>query len=147
MRSTLLALALLCAISVPAAAHADTFDYTFSAVFGSSSFTYDSPVLITTATTIIPLTCTSAGLSCVNVDIDPPDRSITFNLVGGGFEAFGGGPASFFAVGDNVIAGFATLDIVDVPTVSAVPEPSGLVLLGTSFLGLAEVVRRKLAAR
>lgn len=55
------------------AARADTFSYGFSyAPFNDAfTYTYTSPVLITTDTTFTPTTCTIRGSACTSVDFQP----------------------------------------------------------------------------
>jgi hypothetical protein len=132
------------------AAHADTYDYTFhDSDAGTTYFTYDSPVLITTDTRVTPLTCevdSNILGACTTVEINPTGGEVLISTARYGvvLDNFGL-PQSFFQVGDHSSGG-STLDIVDVPSASSsvTPEPSGLVLLGTGALGLAGSLRRRL---
>ena len=139
-------------------AHADTFDYIFvdSAPGFQTSFTYDSPTLITTNTSFTPDTCSfiSKNLPCNKVIVDFSDATLfvlDIDSMGNqeGSLSVGSSPAFialFTTVGDHVV-GNEEVDVIDVPAVTSAttPEPYSLVLFGTGFLGIAGVARRKFA--
>jgi len=127
------------------AAHADTFSYDFDdtrLLFFDQpiSFTYTSPVLISTLTDIIPTTCTLYGEACTDVVFDPAHLYMEINGINDNSSAYA--DFNFFTVGvhdyDQI-----TMIVTDNPS-APTPEPSTFVLLGTGILGLAGAARRKL---
>jgi hypothetical protein len=124
------------------AAHADTFTYDFddtSNSLGPISFTYTSPVLISTLTVVIPTTCTFFGVACTDIVFDPAILSMQVNAINGDSSAYG--DFDFFTVGVHDYTDI-TMIVTDDPS-AATPEPSTFVLLGTGILGLVGAARRK----
>lgn len=128
------------ASAIPACA--DTFSYDFDDTFVPASFTYSSPVLISTLSTIIPTTCSIAGFACSDVEFDPANLFLHITAVPGSSttdSTYSG--LDLFSVGVHDF-GDITMIVTDNPT-AATPEPSSFVLLGTGILGAAGACRRK----
>jgi hypothetical protein len=153
MRHILFALVLLSSFATSAIAHADTFHYEFNAATSGGFFTYNSPTLITTATTFVPLTCFDFGESCTTVMIDPELHVIHLNLIPAlpnnyPYSEYGGASAEFYTLGFHSIPEFASMEITqfsnepDVPSAVA-PEPASFVLIGTGLLSAAGMLRRR----
>jgi hypothetical protein len=121
------------------AAHADTFSYDFNDLQTPASFTYTSPVLISTSTDIIPTTCSLFGGACTDVEFDPANLILAIN------DGLHGGSATY--VGFNLFSvgvhDFGIFSMIVTDNAAATPEPSTFALLGTGILGLAGAARRK----
>jgi hypothetical protein len=152
-----LALSILAASSL--AAHADTYEYDFSApsFFGSPavSLSFDEAALLTSDTTITAanfLTMTGGPVSSFEINPTSGDcvgfsggsSCININFSGGSILGVEASDAADTTGTFDYSLG--TLTITDLTPSAATPEPSSIALLGTGVLGLAGVVRRRLLA-
>ena len=153
MRLCLIAVA--AALLLPALSHADVmYSYVGAGDYAGTSFTIDSPTFLSYSFDFIPVT-TSSDLIVSGFD-DGKLASIRFtqNVVAG-MTSTGGTTTLFFGAYniaqngiyvDNSPGPVGTLTISGAPSAVAVtPEPSSLALLGTGILGVAGVVRKRLA--
>jgi hypothetical protein len=153
------ALLVLCAAFVlPTYAHADTYQYVGVVGAYPGVFTFDSPELILTPTTVTPISCyVTSGIpgvpnyACDSITLIPfysgtgeyEEGSIEFDENGKDlFEDPAPYSTFFTTVGYNTYGPYDTLTITDLST-TATPEPSSLLMLGTGVLGMAGVVRRR----
>ncbi len=154
---------------LPVLAHADyAYDFSGTAFEGNAqSFTFSSPTLLTSFTSLqpgfSPITWSSCvtgdGGTCVALGMFPDgatanamnfdeidlfvanDTQYFYYFDSGSFGQVG----SYTATAQNFfVAGTGTLTITNT---SAVPEPSSLILLGTGALGFFAPIRRKLLPR
>ncbi len=142
--------AVIVAVMVPSA-HADTFTYQFTSEApdfpGNYTFTYTSPTLITSDESgLLPSSCSALGVPCSSVSILAATGEI--QIEGDNGLTVPGLPASFFNVGTNVF-GYSSITITDntgdINCTSPVPEPSTVALLGSGLLGVAGLLRRRIA--
>jgi len=167
-----LALTFALCLMLPLLAHAD-YVYSFSGETTDGTvdtFTFTSTTLIRSETAISLSSCLSGGVPCSYVAIypdgasyvDPGNPTIYYDqmITGpnpGDYYFFDSG--AFGQVGihttdafftslmeeyaTDITIGTGTLTVTDTSTV---PEPSGLMLLGTGVLGFVGPIRRKLLA-
>lgn len=171
MRKFLLGLVLLAA--APLAAHASTISYTLvltsnNVQTGSGTLVVDSNATNTTWVTndggvtggIDALSFTIGGNTFSLSPTAGPDNA-TYAEAGFGSGGvltsliFSAGPSTLnfnsgaftytYVDGNKTTLGTVTASLNTAPSLTAVPEPSSLVLLGSGFLGFAGLARRKFA--
>ncbi len=159
-------------LMAPLLASAD-YVYSFSGETNGGtvdSFTFTSPTLIQSSTTILSWTsCVSGGGACLFTALEPNGASssngstttyydeLQIDDNPGDFYFFGSGAfgqvgqhttdayiTSILSLGFGPSIGTGTLTITDT---SAVPEPSSLMLLGTGALTLFGPIRKRLLSR
>lgn len=136
-------LAVLTTLASATVADADTFHYDYSFVepfFGTYSFTFDSPTLITAdEPPLTPTSCTALGSPCNQIGILAASGEI--RIYGENSLAAPGLPASFFEVGSHTFDS-SSMTITDEVDTSPVPEPSSFALLTAGILAGASRLRR-----
>ena len=146
---------------VPAAAYADTYQYDVveSGLVGAGipalSVSFDAPAMINTLTLIPDSDFVSEGGGVTSLVFDPLSSGLCYESVTGPCVAFRYGADKVFA--DSYVFGSAgsklddhvyvtITDLTTGKTVSPLPEPSGLVLLGTGVISVAGAIRRRFIA-
>jgi hypothetical protein len=150
-RISLMTLIVVCYLASPRLAKADAL-YTF-VVPNEWSLSFDAPGLITTTTTVTSFLSTNVVLPLCGAENQIPTISgvsimPTFpGLLDTGFVCpFGGagGPIADFSSPLTAFGAYST-EVIGFPatlTISAVPEPSSLLLLGTGLLGVLALAAR-----
>jgi hypothetical protein len=151
LRRFLSALITLSVFAFSVAVHADTFHYAlvdgtdFQIAHGLATiyFTADSPILVTSATTLSTTTCSFNVTGCTSVEFSPQEGIIRFFVGTTGDGSIGIFPPSFFSLGSNV-DGIVHLTVTDIPDSAVTPEPSSIALFGTGVLCLFGAAKRRL---
>jgi hypothetical protein len=135
---------------VPAHANPIVYDLTGAGVAAGFSFQYTSQALISSPLTV-PLAsldfCTPGAFFCTDVQFHPPSMDGVNNF----YDIIQLCTAQcldfYFPLGAfSAIGGYTDINNNGTLTVSAVPEPSTLLLLGTALLGLTAMTWRRAAA-
>ena len=161
MKFSIALLALATALAIAPMARADTFDFTFNGGGYSASGEFTT-TLTGSPYTVTGVTGTADGYSITGLSsYASADQLLYFPATDGYYADFGGisfanangvdynitnypsGSSNFINVSTLDLGGYGASAIPVEMSVTATPEPSSLLFMGTGLLGLAVVLYRK----